>query len=59
MNLLLFNYSLSVQSVYLCFKFDFVLYTANITLVYANALYIQYLKIIIVYPMRVFFQPSK
>ena len=47
MNLLVFNFALSLQSVYLCLKkkFYFVLYTA---LVYTNALYIQYFKIIIV-----------
>ena len=46
MNLLLFNYTLSVQSVYLCLQFYFLLYTANTALVYTNALHIQYFKII-------------
>ena len=58
MNLLLVNYTLSVQSICLYPKFYFVLYTANVALVYTNALHKQYFKIIIVYPLIVFLLPT-
>ena len=48
MNLILFNYTLSVQPVYLCLKFYFVLYAANVASVHTKALHIQYFKINIV-----------
>ena len=58
MNLLLFNYTLSVKSVYLYLKFYFVLCTANVVLVYTNDLHIPYFKIIIVYSLSFFFAPN-